>query len=1444
MNFDNALSKIINHLKKNQGATNGELIELIEGDSDLFEKVREHLIFNDLAEDKKGVGLVYLQQDNSGATHVGGSEKQDILSAIEVAESPARSYKIFISYGRKDSEDLAHKIADDLKEQGHHVWLDKEQIKTGLSWEEQIEEAILANDIFICLLSPHAVRRPDGVCLDEISMARFHNRKIVPVMVLQCRPPLSIYRLDWVDFQEWSKEQNYKRALSRILNALHENGSVEGSYADVFSKLKPLDFGVDISHMIKDFTGRRWLFDEVEYWLTHSSGKVFIISGDPGIGKSSIMAQLASKHPQVMAFHFCISSLADSINPDVFVRSIASQLATQIKEYHEAIKQIDFGLLTRLDSGTLFRRLIADPLKSIELNEQVVILIDALDESWTDSNNNIVRVLHERIEDLPDNVKVVVSLRKIPDILDLLSKYKPNEIDPARLENILDISAYLDRKFSEHKISEKLLNYRSDVQHIKNLIIRKSEGNFLYIKQFIYGVETDRIDISDVSSFPDGLIGIYITYFDRIFSKSENYDDFRSILEIITCLKVPFSSKELSPILQLSEFEIRRKMQILSAFFPERKGRYYPYHKSITDWLTGTAGTGSKYLLDMDRGRKLVCEFMLKRYAQGDYDSYLLTYLPYHLIESEKYSELVDLLLDFNFSIQKCSHNMVYELIKDYHAAFAVLPEVRDLMQEERKYIERMSDYTSQLILNPKLVQDKKVSIDSFTPWSDKQINDEIERIKTTPSKRDKLILFLQFLNAQAHLLFRYGSKAGYLIQQAYNYAGSGPFASYVDNYIKKCNSLKLLFTSEQRDEFNPFNPCLRVLQEHTERVHGVSITFDGKHAVSGSNDNSLKLWDLQSGECLKTIRPHIDYLKSLDATPDLNLVVTSGGSQDPIIRLWNYKDLESRGELIGHTDRVNRLKMTPDGRFVISGSNDFAVKIWGTTTKLCIADFDKHTSEVVCVDISPDCKTGVSGGYDNTLYVWDIPNKKCTHSFEGIKDLGHAVKLSSDNKILYSCCGYDDKTVKVAIQVWDLISGQCIKTLYGHEYAINCLETTDDGKFLISASMDKTIKIWNLNTYSCIKTIEGHIGPVRSLKLTPDMKYIISGGGGGYDNTVRIWDIYKSKLPSEKFGLFRNINHINFSFSGKYIVNSSRKLLQLRDPDTGKITNELAGHRDRIRQIRLNRDGSRIISAGLDKTIRIWNPESGKCTDILEGHTDGILDLSVSKDEKKMVSCGWDKQIILWDLKNKKKIISFPGHDNSIVNVAYLNDDERVLSVGSDGVLKLWDSASGTCLDTLQNENQITSEIALDRKNNLYLGYMDGSIQCWDLQKPCKLLKFAGHTGLVSCLELVEEENTLFSGSIDHTIHQWDITTGDCIKEFKGHGEEILFIRKVTGKNLIITASRDYTLRVWDIYSGECIAILSTNLLVTSISPVQKNSRFAFGTLQGEFKIVELKGA
>jgi hypothetical protein len=189
LDFPQASETILSLLKKQGKATNSEMTAALGGDADLFTRVRESLILDDLAKDKKGVGLVYTGPPGDETTTVA-----EIPSGAPAPDPPADAAprRVFISYGRKDAAPLAQRLLADLEARGHDVWLDTQQIGAGRSWEAQIEEAILESDVFISLLTPHAVRRPDGVCLDEISMARYSGRRI-PTMLDRCDMLVAIW---------------------------------------------------------------------------------------------------------------------------------------------------------------------------------------------------------------------------------------------------------------------------------------------------------------------------------------------------------------------------------------------------------------------------------------------------------------------------------------------------------------------------------------------------------------------------------------------------------------------------------------------------------------------------------------------------------------------------------------------------------------------------------------------------------------------------------------------------------------------------------------------------------------------------------------------------------------------------------------------------------------------------------------------------------------------------------------------------------------------------------------------------------------------------------------------------------------------------------------------------------------------------------------------------
>src|SRR5262249_30251885 len=157
---------------------------------------------------------------------------------------------------------------------------------------------------------------PDGVCLDEISLARYNQKRIIPAMVIPCRPPLGIYRLDWIDFQDWQIPARYDRALARLTASLQEpSASVEGTNAAVFSRLKPMDFGNELARLNRGFIGRKWLFDRIDQWLRQDESRLFLVTGEPGIGKSAALAALVQRCPQVCAYHFCVADLFDSLDP-------------------------------------------------------------------------------------------------------------------------------------------------------------------------------------------------------------------------------------------------------------------------------------------------------------------------------------------------------------------------------------------------------------------------------------------------------------------------------------------------------------------------------------------------------------------------------------------------------------------------------------------------------------------------------------------------------------------------------------------------------------------------------------------------------------------------------------------------------------------------------------------------------------------------------------------------------------------------------------------------------------------------------------------------------------------------------------------------------------------------------------------------------------------------
>jgi WD40 repeat protein len=1397
MNFDDAVKIVGDFLKDQKKATNSSLIDLLDGDEVLFQKVREELIFNDIADDKKGVGLIYIEQEDVEAQDT--KDEEELEATVELNDLIGRDEnprRIFISYGRKDAEGPARKLAEDLAKRGHEIWIDKEQLKTGKSWEEQIENAILGSDIFISLLSPHAVRRPDGVCLDEISMARYNSRKIIPLMVINCRPPLGIYRLDWLDFQDWNNPVNYQSLLEKIGGLFQtEEVKVEGTFATIFASLRPIDFKLDIYRHVKDFVGRTWLIKDIENWLKDKSSRLMFITGDPGTGKTALMAKLIHVFPQVAAYHFCISKFEISLVPERFIQSIAAQLATQIEAYREVISQLNIEAITSLDASSVFKLLLIEPLSKISVEEDHIIIIDGLDEALYYGNNNIVKLLHEWLDELPDWVKLVITSRKVISILSLFEFYKPYEIEVNKLENRKDIREYALGMLEQH-CADISIGVR--LNELANELADRSEGIFLYVKTVVQSIISGNIKIEELSSLPPGLGGMYISNFTRLYPNMSSFDEIRPILQVILAAYDALDARKIGEYLGVSELEVKQGLAKINEFFPEKDGTYSSFHKSIADWLSAYGYQDHPYLCDLVEGHTRILESLERQWEQEVISDYLLYYLPKHLYYSGKIEKLKKLLTDLDFLEKRCAVQGIYGLLEDYKL----------------------------LISN----EDSGASASSLSFWDEHMRQREIGTFHMEIGSDKKVWIVKEFVFRNAEFLQLYGNVSGFFRQQVFNQGINDVVYDRVDFELSQ-NSLVL--NDSFRNTYDPFPSVNKTLYEHKLGIADISLSADGRTLVSASFDDTVKLWDLRNGACLRTIK-YTETPESVTIASDGSFIAVAGLVEDFAVLVYdeNFELLLYRLE--GHTERVRKIKLSTDNRFLLSCGSDRTVKLWNLPSREMVYE-RCFVSKVLGCDISADGNIIALVTSENLVEVWNVEFDTLVFSKTLDKGEFRNVLLSRSCKELV-IGGGNDKTT----EIWDIVDDKRLYTIDGHGTITYDLFLDAADKILVTAGKDKYLKLWDFRTGTLLKTFEGHSRITRRIAGTDDLSTMVTGGGWNSDYQLRIWDVFRSEgitaSGKSSLAVLRIIPNLD---ERSYLVLNRKSLIEF-DAESGQqniIKEKLAVQHSELTQDVLYlciQDGG-VFEYHLSS--RSWKEffrhsqmvtafcmtEEGSC---LLGDWKG--NLVVVKGGQKVFEQNFFKQKITTIQKVAVGYVIYTFTDE------FIYFDLEQLEFGP----------------SYSHPKRITTNL-LCLENNLCFGDTSGSIvlldpETWDVRtrKQENDIEF-------TVLAAHEKYKRIVVGSEKGLIQIWSWDLSQMLVEISAHNSNVHYI-ELLGEECFISIPGNYymdprinnnyiqdnTVKKWDIISGECLAAYPLEEIVTTIA--KKGEGFVLGLRNGvllEFK-------
>jgi WD40 repeat protein len=685
-----------------------------------------------------------------------------------------------------------------------------------------------------------------------------------------------------------------------------------------------------------------------------------------------------------------------------------------------------------------------------------------------------------------------------------------------------------------------------------------------------------------------------------------------------------------------------------------------------------------KYLI-IEKEEKLfsIHKQFLDAYGYGKWtdlpatESYLWNHLAYHLVEAAREDELRKLLLDFKWMRAKLDATDVNSLISDY-------------------------DYLSD--------------------DSDLRLVQGAVRLSSNALARDSTQLAGQLLG---RLQCFSGSDVNIqsMLEQACKWKGSPWLCPLQSSLIP------------------PGGPLVRTLEGHTGRINAVAVTSDGRFAVSVSDDETLKVWNIEKGETVRTLEGHTGSVNEVAVMPDGRFAVSA--SHDRTLKVWNIEKGETVRTLEGHTDHVIAVAVTPDGRFVVSASYDGTQKVWDIEKGEMVRTLEGYTNLVSAVAVMPDGRFAVSASCDWTLKVWDIEKGEMVHTLEGHTDSVNAVAVTPDGRFAVSASS--DWTLKV----WDIEKGEMVRTLKGHTNWVNAVAVTPDGRFAVSASRELALKVWDIEKGEMVRTLEGHTGWVNAVAMTPDSRFAVSASG---DRTLKVWDIEK-----------------------------------------GEMVRTLEGHTGSVSAVAVKPDGRFAVSVSLDMTLKVWDIEKGETVLTLEEHTGLVRALAVTRDGRFAVSVSLNGTLKVWDIEKGETVRTLEGHTDQVNAVAVTSDGRFAVSVSDDGTLKVWDIEKGETVRTLEGHTGLVRTVAVTRDSRFAVSESgDGTLKVWDIEKGETVYTLEGHTDGVRAVAVTPDGRFVVSASYDGTLKVWDLKTGKAVAGFSGDGSLITCAISQDGTTII----------------------------------------------------------
>jgi WD40 repeat protein len=599
--------------------------------------------------------------------------------------------------------------------------------------------------------------------------------------------------------------------------------------------------------------------------------------------------------------------------------------------------------------------------------------------------------------------------------------------------------------------------------------------------------------------------------------------------------------------------------------------------------------------------------------------------------------------------------------------------------------------------------------------------------------------------------------------------------------------------------------PEIFVALGHSGAVTSLSISPDARYALSGSEDHTVKLWDLQARKLVrtwqgKTLGIRGDEPITAEFSPDGKRFLAGSWDGDIVVI-----ELATGRRIASFEDPAMAFAaFSPNGEYLLTGNFDGKARLWGIPDQEEAQSYELSSHGVTAGAFQRTGSLVACGDGGGNVHLLDLEKEELVATMSGEGGRVFAVEFSPDGTRLTSVNSAG------TVATWDVRTRTKLSEFSsGVTLAAPSVAFSHDGRFVVAQGTPiGEMPLWNIDTGERIKILGQPAGFVKALAFSPDGSILLAGA---LDNGIDIFDVAKAERRFTFPGLTRHAKGIAASPDGTTLLSASVEWFS-----AGNITISRwdASHGLLKKQIAVPATFDIAFSPDLGSAYSLrtnWNAETGEKTGGVAG--DWEAEISVySPDGDRVLTGDLQGNVRLVDPATGRQLLAMKAHEDQLGALAFSRDG-RFFATGSrtnSDNLKVWNAQDGSLVRAFSQNTEFISAIAfLPDGRHILTGNpsRDAIMRLWDISTGEVVREFTGHTNDINAIAVSNDGTFAVSGGTDTQVKMWNIATGEELKTFTGHADDIQALAVSQDGRRIASVSDDGTTRLWGVDRGVEIA-------------------------------------